>query len=412
MIEEIEATPQCRTCGGVRPVSEFDIRADTGRRKTQCKACRRSYQNARNSRTNASVSRQARLAGTNELLSCTRCGMFKPAAAFPRKRRDSERLHSWCRECSADVKARRYAGNRERERGRIYRRMEQVRQQTRQVLIEYAAANPCACGARDLDQLRLVFPGADPVTLLSLVSSGRAVSSVGAMLAGASTACRSCLLGGDADLTELGSKGRRRTTPYPPIGSEGGTRRCTSCGQTKPLADFPPKYRDYRAPASRCRGCHAVYHRDWYKRNKERILKRINVNRRRSGPVVHKIVYLDARLRRWEYLLSHPCVDCGETDPVVLEFDHRGEKRSAIVDLMRRHAPWEEILAEIGKCDVRCANCHRRRTARVRGYYRELNSVDSLDHEGLTEVNGAWTPRPRTGTIRRPADSKSAALSN
>jgi hypothetical protein len=66
----------------------------------------------------------------------------------------------------------------------------------------------------------------------------------------------------------------------------------------------------------------------------------------------------------YQYLLSHPCVDCGETNPVILEFDHvRGSKSFAPTTGPLSHNV-NAMLAEIAKCDVRCTNCHKRRTAR------------------------------------------------
>lgn len=64
------------------------------------------------------------------------------------------------------------------------------------------------------------------------------------------------------------------------------------------------------------------------------------------------------------YLQTHPCVDCGETDPVVLEFDHvRGEKVCNVSHAMN-HCRLTDLFVEIEKCDVRCANCHKRKTAK------------------------------------------------
>ena len=73
----------------------------------------------------------------------------------------------------------------------------------------------------------------------------------------------------------------------------------------------------------------------------------------------------------FHYLSSRPCVDCGETDPVVLDFDHvRGVKRKNISRMLSSTHSLAAISAEIEKCDVRCANCHRRVTAK-RGGMRE-----------------------------------------
>jgi len=53
------------------------------------------------------------------------------------------------------------------------------------------------------------------------------------------------------------------------------------------------------------------------------------------------------------------CVDCGITDIRVLEFDHvRGEKIDTITSMVRRGLSVDVLVAEIAKCEVRCANCH------------------------------------------------------
>lgn len=67
-----------------------------------------------------------------------------------------------------------------------------------------------------------------------------------------------------------------------------------------------------------------------------------------------------------------PCTDCGKFFPgVCLDYDHRdvNTKIENISILMANSAPTEKILAEIAKCDIVCACCHRLRTQK-RGYVR------------------------------------------
>jgi hypothetical protein len=71
-----------------------------------------------------------------------------------------------------------------------------------------------------------------------------------------------------------------------------------------------------------------------------------------------------------EYLQSEPCVDCGEADPVVLDFDHVGEKRCGVVRLAGRECSLSALEREIAQCEVRCANCHRRRTIIDQKHFR------------------------------------------
>ena len=73
----------------------------------------------------------------------------------------------------------------------------------------------------------------------------------------------------------------------------------------------------------------------------------------------------------FEYYKSHPCVDCGETDPVVLDFDHVGKKTYTVANILK-YRRWQIVLDEIAKCQVRCSNCHRRKTAKDYGWYNAI----------------------------------------
>jgi len=61
---------------------------------------------------------------------------------------------------------------------------------------------------------------------------------------------------------------------------------------------------------------------------------------------------------------SSPCVDCVTRYPYyVMDYDHcRGEKLFEIADSIKNPVSMERLLAEIAKCDLICANCHRIRT--------------------------------------------------
>ena len=105
------------------------------------------------------------------------------------------------------------------------------------------------------------------------------------------------------------------------------------------------------------------YHNEWYARNREKRRKQLAYYDEKNRERNRKFVC--------DYLTEHPCVDCGESDILVLEFDHRnGNKDKAVAVGVQARWGLERLAAEIAKCDVRCANCHRRKTMREAGHYR------------------------------------------
>ena len=89
-----------------------------------------------------------------------------------------------------------------------------------------------------------------------------------------------------------------------------------------------------------------------YEANKEKIKKR-TVKRNKNQRKKHREYVYEIKSRS-------KCVDCGETNPIMLDFDHvRGKKILCISDMMRGAYGIDSIKKEINKCEVRCSNCHR-----------------------------------------------------
>lgn len=135
-------------------------------------------------------------------------------------------------------------------------------------------------------------------------------------------------------------------------------KQCSKCKIVKYDFDFGPRKASKDGKQSWCKQCFKEYNaqKDYsdsskrYKKKKERLKKH----------------------QEWmlQYLSENHCVDCGETDVVVLKFDHVGKKEHNISNMLADGHSLENIQKEIKKCDVVCANCHKRRTYRRCNSYR------------------------------------------
>jgi hypothetical protein len=77
-----------------------------------------------------------------------------------------------------------------------------------------------------------------------------------------------------------------------------------------------------------------------------------------------------ARQRAKDFVLGlkadTPCADCGQVfDPVCMDFDHIcGDKNDNVGSMVGRGMSVDRIKAEVEKCELVCANCHRVRTSK------------------------------------------------
>lgn len=132
-------------------------------------------------------------------------------------------------------------------------------------------------------------------------------------------------------------------------------KTCSTCKKSLRPSAFGRALKNPDGLAYNCRACANAYLKAHYERN--------------------KAAYI-AKARKWEATIKSfileakraPCVDCdGSFAPCVMDFDHLpgNEKEFGVAE--GRSQGIERVKAEIAKCDLVCANCHRIRTFNRRG---------------------------------------------
>lgn len=141
---------------------------------------------------------------------------------------------------------------------------------------------------------------------------------------------------------------------------------CSDCDTLLPLEAFNLNRAKPDGRGSKCRECMKVYRKGYYELNKKACIAKVRVRSKEERAM--------NRVKLKDFLCKSKCVDCGNDNPIVLEFDHRDPKNKeyAIAQIVGSGYCWETIAKEIDKCDVVCANCHRIRTSNQFNTHRSL----------------------------------------
>jgi len=145
-------------------------------------------------------------------------------------------------------------------------------------------------------------------------------------------------------------------------------KTCPKCQRSEPDVVFGSNRSRQDGKQAQCKSCHNKYKGDHYLDNKKYYSDKRERIRHRNREMV------------FSHFSEHPCVDCGETDPIVLTFDHvRGKKEFNVSESVGRQLSIARIKEEIMKCEVRCCNCHARKTAKDFGWYASFLQPTTQD---------------------------------
>lgn len=131
-------------------------------------------------------------------------------------------------------------------------------------------------------------------------------------------------------------------------------RVCTACQQAKDESDFYWQNIKMGKRATKCIPCTKIVRKASWASGSEREKNYAAKARRVQA----------AQDFLWSVLSLSSCVDCGEDDPLTLEFDHvSGVKKNDVSNMVSQNYGVDAIRSELEKCEIVCANCHRVRTA-------------------------------------------------
>lgn len=142
-------------------------------------------------------------------------------------------------------------------------------------------------------------------------------------------------------------------------------KTCSKCKLTLNESEF--NNHGYRKDGSikrqtYCRACNKIHSKQYYRDNHDYHIQQTGLRKKDSQSRARNLIL--------EYLESHPCVDCGNQEILVLDFDHLRDKTKNISEMVSEGFGVTTIQAEIDKCEIRCRNCHSKKTHRTQNTFR------------------------------------------
>ena len=149
-------------------------------------------------------------------------------------------------------------------------------------------------------------------------------------------------------------------------------KKCSRCRETKIIQEFPRK--GYRQDgqikySSTCKICQRIYGKNHYSRNRKKYIinaRKNSINTRNKNRIA---------LQQFKY--ENGCKECGERDPRCLDFHHISDKKYCVSSLINHSR--KVLLQEISKCEVLCANCHRKLHVKLMIDITHANVVELVD---------------------------------
>jgi hypothetical protein len=144
---------------------------------------------------------------------------------------------------------------------------------------------------------------------------------------------------------------------------------CPHCKTSKDAACFAKARNLPRGLKSWCKECNNRASRERHTLDPKRYPANERAYRLRRRDKIKEMrqVRVDAAKAVVDAVRASGCSRCPETNPDCLDFHHvRGQKVDNVCHMVSSGCPISTLTAEVAKCDILCANCHRKETARLR----------------------------------------------
>lgn len=130
-------------------------------------------------------------------------------------------------------------------------------------------------------------------------------------------------------------------------------KTCGKCKKEKDSSQFSKHKSTSDGLCWMCKSCKSLQMKIYFSNSNE-FKRKYQIRKNQILQKANQMIF--------EYLINHPCVDCGEKDIRTLEFDHIFDTKIHDISTAKYSGRYKILIKEIKKCEVRCGNCHRKRT--------------------------------------------------